>query len=207
MTAPLDLDAIRARTEAATPGPWAAGRENVNELHWTLPANTLDRNGRRSYVAESESLLPDWEFIAHARTDVPALLAEVDRLRELADAARLLGSARMVLDRCAETQIGGCRAEAAAMAQQIVDLIGHSVTDEPPHALVELERLRADSVPRSALVAVLAELDAEHRAEPYDVGRRDGCVICWPKDGSWPCVTRMVADELRAIVEREDTDA
>lgn len=80
-SAPLDLDAIRARAEAATAGPWVAGRENVNELHWTLPANTLDRNGRRSYVAESESLLPDWEFIARARTDVPALIAEVERLR------------------------------------------------------------------------------------------------------------------------------
>lgn len=58
-------------------------------------------------------------------------------------------------------------------------------------------------VPRSALVAVLAELDAEHYPEP---DRPWGCVICWPKDGSWPCVTRLAADELRAIVEREDGD-
>lgn len=56
------------------------------------------------------------------------------------DAVRLLGPARMVLDRC-----GGCPDcgdEAAAMAQRIVDIIGHPVTDEPPHALVENDRLR-----------------------------------------------------------------
>lgn len=62
-------------------------------------------------------------------------------------------------------------------------------------------------LPRSALVQVVAELDAEHRPDsPANVGPRGGCVMCWPKDGSWPCVTRMVADELRGIVDREDSD-
>lgn len=55
---------------------------------------------------------------------------------ELADAVVLLGPARMVLDRCAEGRPGS-RDEAATMAQRIVDMIGHGVTDEPPHALVE----------------------------------------------------------------------
>ena len=53
-----------------------------------------------------------------------------------ADYGRLLGAARMVLDRCAE-QYGDT--EAGRVAQQIVNLIGHPVTDEPPHALVDLE--------------------------------------------------------------------
>lgn len=61
---------------------------------------------------------------------------------DLADVGRLLGPARMVLDACAEDRPGH-QAEAADMAQRIVDLIGHSVTDEPPHALVELAKLRA----------------------------------------------------------------
>lgn len=69
--------------------------------------------------------------------------AEVERLVELADFARLLGPARMVLDRCAELA-PGYQAEAADMAQRIVDLIGHPVTDEPPHALVERDELRSE---------------------------------------------------------------
>lgn len=60
---------------------------------------------------------------------------------DLADVGKLLGPARMVLDACAEDRPGH-QAEAADMAQRIVDLIGHSVTDEPPHALVELNLLR-----------------------------------------------------------------
>jgi hypothetical protein len=56
--------------------------------------------------------------------------AEVERL---ATRTRLLGPARMVLDRCAEGE-PGCAADAAVMAQRIVDWIGHEVTDEPPTA-------------------------------------------------------------------------
>jgi hypothetical protein len=46
---------------------------------------------------------------------------------------RLLGPARMVLDRCAQ-QVPGSADEAADMAQRIVDWIGHPVTDEPAWA-------------------------------------------------------------------------
>lgn len=60
---------------------------------------------------------------------------------DLADAGRLLGPARIVLDRCAQG-LPGADVEAADMAQRIVDLVGHSSTDEPPHVLVELEQLR-----------------------------------------------------------------
>lgn len=75
-----------------------------------------------------------------------AARAEVERLRaEIADCSgscRLLGPARMVLDRCALNGGDQERQDAADMAQRIVDLIGHPVTDEPPHALVERDRLR-----------------------------------------------------------------
>ena len=64
-----------------------------------------------------------------------------------------------------------------------------------------------DAETRSALVTAVAELDAEHRPDlRIPLLPRGGCVMCWPKDGSWPCVTRLIADELRAIVEREDGD-
>lgn len=53
-----------------------------------------------------------------------------------------------------------------------------------------------------AVRQAVAELDAEHR--PMDQRRRNGdpigCVICWPRDGSWPCVSHMITDDLRTAV-------
>jgi hypothetical protein len=72
MTAP-DLDAIRARAEAATPGPWERSGSLVQ----------AGRRARRARVGQTWGLAwkQDAEFIAHAREDVPALLDEVERLR------------------------------------------------------------------------------------------------------------------------------
>ncbi len=77
------LDAIRARCEAATKGPWELtkdGRyEDHDECRINLPNDTIElcsyENG---------------EFIAHARTDVPDLLAEVEKLREQLEYADLV---------------------------------------------------------------------------------------------------------------------
>jgi hypothetical protein len=58
-----ELKRIRARADAATPGPWT----------------TWEKNPTDEYYA---SCFPaDEEFIGHARDDVPALLDEVERLR------------------------------------------------------------------------------------------------------------------------------
>jgi hypothetical protein len=80
------LNAIRKRAAKATPGTWKTGREfgsgslgsHVAVLSGKLPPVELDpdRNGRN-----------DAAFIAHARQDIPALLAEIDRLRNIEDAA------------------------------------------------------------------------------------------------------------------------
>lgn len=40
-----------------------------------------------------------------------------------------------------------------------------------------------------------AELRAEHRPEAIRLGAW-GCVVCYPADGSWPCVSHMIADDL-----------
>ena len=75
----LDLDAIEARANAATPGPWTF-----------LPDQRLERRGlgilgpsfeRVALMPEPAGAHPaDALFVAHARTDVPALVA---RVREL----------------------------------------------------------------------------------------------------------------------------
>ena len=90
-----DLDAIRARCEAATPGPWTA--YNANEGTEYQPAWEVANDAFHNPPADEDApwiavhletgIKDDAEFIAHAREDVPALLAalassraEVERL-------------------------------------------------------------------------------------------------------------------------------
>ncbi len=84
----LDLDAIRQRAEAASPGPWAVNPVNGYQVKLN--------NGTGFLVAHTHRLtdnkdLRDAEFIAHAREDIPALVAEVERLRNELSAARRYG--------------------------------------------------------------------------------------------------------------------
>ena len=50
---------------------------------------------------------------------------------------------------------------------------------------------------RPAVAQAIADLDAEHYPDNYS---RRVCVLCYPKCGGWPCVTRQVADDLRAAL-------
>lgn len=75
---PQELDEIRTRCDAATSGPWLI---EVDEFGIDVLANgrLLSTNtGRESLVSVEEAI-----FIANARSDIPDLLAEVERLREL----------------------------------------------------------------------------------------------------------------------------
>lgn len=77
------LAEIEARCEAATPGPWARKRGQ-----FTRVVSFSDENGTvvastytSSFAPPKIQAMENASFIAHARTDVPALLAEVKRLR------------------------------------------------------------------------------------------------------------------------------
>lgn len=64
------------------------------------------------------------------------------------------------------------------------------------------DRNRELGLLKAALTKAAANLDAEHR--PERVGANpgwEGCIVCGPADGSWPCVARMVADDLRTALE------
>lgn len=77
------LDAIRQRVEAATEGPWRREGDSF------VSTATIDQWGHEvSYLVEvCGGFGPaDADFIAHARADVPALLAEVESLRTERDA-------------------------------------------------------------------------------------------------------------------------
>jgi hypothetical protein len=87
MITQLDLEAIKARADAATPGPW------FTEYGYKLAkvmTKTAKGHGRVMLAQDwiprqgvDGPLQDDAEFIAHARTDIPLLLAEVERLTAL----------------------------------------------------------------------------------------------------------------------------
>jgi hypothetical protein len=90
-----ELKAIRERAEAATPGPWYwekldADGWNDTEMPCLVSASdegVMDFGDCEQYYP-TEGSPPndeDAEFIAHAREDVPKLLAEIERLRKQFD--------------------------------------------------------------------------------------------------------------------------
>ncbi len=72
---PERLAAIKARYEAATEGEWEVAPDGY----------TIWVDGDRCYIAQVHPFDPrkveNVSFIAHARTDIPNLVAEIERLR------------------------------------------------------------------------------------------------------------------------------
>jgi len=99
----LDLSGIRARVDAAAEGPWQWNLERVDQ-RWDDTGPTLETVARGPVYGDGSQgaakvVVSGWghhdawgtnvepadaAFIAHAREDVPALLAEVERLRAVA---------------------------------------------------------------------------------------------------------------------------
>ena len=88
------LEAIQSRADKATPGPWA----NYGDLtHEVYPKNA-NEDDEPDNIAFEVPRLADAEFIANARTDIPALLAIVREqaatiaaVRDLANSAGRCG--------------------------------------------------------------------------------------------------------------------
>ncbi len=105
---PDTLKAIRARCEAATAGPWTSTYGyNGGGMATSFLAIPAHNSG-----GTVEMLCEDADFITNARTDVPALLAEIDRLRGLAAKWRAeVGLSRESVDyailSCADDVDGG----------------------------------------------------------------------------------------------------
>lgn len=89
-----ELAALEALTEAATAGPW---EWNDHDLHAVSVANDDPwdpASGQKIIVTDSGAYPPekdDAAFIAAARTAVPALIAEVRRLRAVEAKYETLG--------------------------------------------------------------------------------------------------------------------
>ncbi len=72
-----DLEAIKRRCEAATPGPWVVNGMPHDRHIATVGRHYITKPGREGSSARNEEVAA---FIAHAREDVPALLEAVERL-------------------------------------------------------------------------------------------------------------------------------
>ena len=77
----LDLEAIRALCNAATPGPWTWHR-GVNDMHFGYCADDcgVDYAPGHAEIGTYGFTPGNAEFIAWCREGVPALVAEVERL-------------------------------------------------------------------------------------------------------------------------------
>jgi hypothetical protein len=136
-TTALDLDAIAGRDMNATPGPWGligddeiglgAEKTGVGYSYDVVLVQVAPESDRLNDLVHNPNqfriklgtVKADAEFIAHARQDVPALLAEVKRLRseisKIADAAMERTSKTAFNDAYERGQINGQRAMAMAI--------------------------------------------------------------------------------------------
>jgi len=81
----MNIGDIKKRCEAATPGPWASDEDPMNDVSVWAGEKVIICNVGPSFVPVCPTQLSEManaEFIAHAREDIPALLAEIARLRD-----------------------------------------------------------------------------------------------------------------------------
>ncbi|WP_073815016.1 hypothetical protein [Kitasatospora sp. CB01950] len=170
MIQPLDLDAIQARTDAATPGRWlwyGTGRDRNLRLQTHEWDTVMDfvRHGLQGaqprfnvdgLMETAAELLPDGqnacrgfphpdaEFIAHARQDVPALIAYARELEqqltsEKAVSTHLVEKLQAHLD--ASDEWMGERAQLLAENLRLANTARSAPTEcSAPHPVARLDR-------------------------------------------------------------------
>ena len=86
MTDPIidRLDQIKGRADKATEGPWEHYGDGNHEVYQAVEYDDGDLGG---YITWSVPARADAEFIAAARTDVPALVDALTRVLERCDRA------------------------------------------------------------------------------------------------------------------------
>lgn len=93
------LKEIEARASAAVAGPWKPALDPVRPPDRGLAVDTPDGfvlvRTRFLTGPNADGIRADAEFIAHAREDVPALVAEVRRLRESEERLRAMLASRV----------------------------------------------------------------------------------------------------------------
>jgi hypothetical protein len=80
-----EIRIIKERCERATPGPWKSyieGRDHESGSDFIMTGEEKSPS-RGPDIELTGATDDDQDFIAHARQDVPRLLAEVERLRRV----------------------------------------------------------------------------------------------------------------------------
>jgi hypothetical protein len=73
-----EIEAIKARCEQATAGPWKSYIEKREKISGS---DFIQTAGEDFYLTGATEA--DQDFIAHARQDIPRLIAEIERLRAI----------------------------------------------------------------------------------------------------------------------------
>ena len=73
-----DIEAIKSRCDQATPGPW---RSYIEAREKFSGSDFIQTEGEDIYLTGATDA--DQDFIAHARQDIPRLIAEIERLRSI----------------------------------------------------------------------------------------------------------------------------
>lgn len=165
-----ERDAIRARAEAAMPGPWEY-EPSTDEI--------LSPDGGIAEMTWPGRTRTSAEFIAHARTDVTALLDALDEAERRIALAHEVGNE--VGERCAraEAKAGRTRAER------------------------DFEERRADGL-AAELAALRGRIEGLHHPDNHGPGRCDDAECFTSCDGcgyDWPC------DTARALLADADEGA
>lgn len=86
-----ELDSIVSRLNATTPGPWRSffeGRDHTSGDSFIRTGTQDIYIHAEDYVGGGGHFCADQDFIAHARQDIPRLVAELRRLRSLVHKSR-----------------------------------------------------------------------------------------------------------------------
>jgi len=167
-----DLDAITARSNAATPGPWVE-----RSVGYVFATATSERAAESGYIGTPVVDTFMWPehgpanqvFIAHAREDVPALVAEVRRLRAERDGERQRADQAnpgMTVDEFREA-VGVERASHAARGYDTVHDRAHGVPHLLPWAIDYASR--GEVVKSGALIVAALHLSEELEREERGV--------------------------------------
>jgi len=164
---PLDLDAIEARAEAATDGPWLASHNVTEDTH---DVSVLYSNGIGVLVADFHKRPDDARFAAHARTDVPALVAALRKAEaQVADVLALHTPTRVWLRSTPEPTMacGICQDPWPCITAAAVDApAGVPMSPNPGHHLRDRIAQRIDQA--------WAEANDQRPRSEYRDGYLDG---------------------------------
>lgn len=154
-----ELTAIERRAQAATPGPWMWTYDGSSD--WSVgPEPDTQGQAVANCHRYRAPFNHDAVFIAHAREDVPALVAEVRKLRafseELTNRPEL---ADVVHDLLAKHAIEYHHADFRAHLE--------AQYDKPTSAASAEDRARADSALRDAIACLRREFGYEAFAKKW----------------------------------------